>query len=108
MSKRLRRRPATIWVPLAEVQISNRSRRNIDQPTVERYRRWLEQGLDPPPVRLARHGGAYLVRDGRHRVAAALAAGHAVVEAVLEWIAGWLGGGRCAARAIPPTSKTWG
>ena len=100
MSKGLRR-PATIWVPLAEVQISNRSRRNIDQPTVERYRRWLEQGLDPPPVRLARYGDAYPVRDGRHRVAAALAAGHAAVEAVLERIAGWLGW-RSARRSSHP------
>jgi hypothetical protein len=85
------RRTATIWVPLAEIQIGNRRRRTIDRSTVERYRRWLEQGFDPPPVRLARHGDAYLVRDGRHRIVAALAAGYTVVEAVLQRIVGWLG-----------------
>ena len=37
-----RRRMATIWVPVAEIQISERSRRTISQSTVERYRRWLE------------------------------------------------------------------
>ena len=90
MRKSLRSTP-TVWVTLAEIQISNRNSRSINQATVELYRRRLEQGFDPPPVRLARHGDAYVVRDGRHRVAAALAAGHGAVEALLERIRGWLG-----------------
>src|SRR5262245_536665 len=85
------RRTATIWVPLAEIQISKRRRRSISRSTVERYRLWLDQGRDPPPVRLARQGSAYVVRDGRHRIAAALAAGHTLVKAELQAIAGWLG-----------------
>ena len=52
---------------------------------VERYRAWLEQGRVAPPVRLARDGDGFVVRDGRHRVAAAVAAGHAVIEAELQW-----------------------
>ena len=52
--------------------------------TVERYREWLEQGREAPPVRLARDGDGFVVRDGRHRVAAAVAAGHVVIEARVE------------------------
>ena len=82
--------PATIWVELDRIRVSERRRRSINRATVERYRRWLEQGREAPPVRLARLGDAYVVRDGRHRVAAALAAGHDLVEAVLNRIRGWL------------------
>jgi hypothetical protein len=105
-----RRRTATIWVPVGEIQISERSRRTISQSTVERYRRWLEQGLDPPPVRLARHGDAYLVRDGRHRIAAALAAGDTFVEAELQRIVGWLGRrlARRSSSSPAATQPLWG
>lgn len=75
------RNTSTIWAPLAEIRLSNRSARGLSAVTVERYREWLEQGREAPPVRLARHGDGYLVRDGRHRVAAALAAGHRFIEA---------------------------
>ena len=44
---------ATIWAPLAQVRISERRSRSVSQSTVERYRSWLEQGREPPPVRLA-------------------------------------------------------
>ena len=49
--------------------------------TVEQYRRWLEQGREAPPVRLIRDGDVYFVRDGRHRIAAARAAGYTAIEA---------------------------
>jgi hypothetical protein len=42
---------------------------------------WLEQGREPPPVRLIRAGDVFHVRDGRHRITAAEIAGHAVIEA---------------------------
>ena len=71
----------TIWAPLAEIRISDRTARKLSAATVERYRVWLEQGREAPPVRLARDGEWFLVRDGRHRVAAALAAGLTVIEA---------------------------
>ena len=82
---------AEIWVPLAQIRISTRRRRGLSSATVERYREWLEQGRAAPPVRLARDGDGFVVRDGRHRVAAALVAGHAVVKAELRRIAGWFG-----------------
>ena len=82
---------AEIWVPLAQIRISTRRRRGLSSATVERYREWLEQGREAPPVRLARDGDGFVVRDGRHRVAASLAAGHAVVKAELRRIAGWFG-----------------
>ena len=72
---------STIWAPLAEIRMSNRSTRSLSAATVERYRVWLEQGREAPPVRLARNGDGYVVRDGRHRVAAALAAGFRFIEA---------------------------
>ena len=98
----------TIWVPLAQVRISERRRRSISQATVERYRQWLELGREAPPVRLARQGDVYVVRDGRHRVAAALAAGHAVVNAELRRIGGWLERRFAVARAIPTgCGNTW-
>jgi hypothetical protein len=55
--------------------------RALSAPTVELYRRWLETGREAPPVQLVRHGDRYRVRDGRHRIAAAVAAGHMFVEA---------------------------
>jgi hypothetical protein len=51
---------------------------------VELYRRWLEEGRDTPPVRLIRDGDVFYVRDGRHRVAAARAAGHGFIEALIR------------------------
>jgi hypothetical protein len=78
------RNTATIWAPLAQVRMSERRWRSINNATVERYRQWLEQGREAPAVRLARQGDLYVVRDGRHRVAAALAAGHTVVKAELR------------------------
>lgn len=72
---------ATIWAPLAEIRISERSARSLSAATVEQYCAWLEQGREAPPIRVARFGDAFVVRDGRHRVAAALAAGHGFIEA---------------------------
>lgn len=79
-----RSRPATCFVPLEQVVISARRSRGVCPHTVERYRQLLEQGHDAPPVRLARHGDRYLVRDGRHRVSAARAAGFTVIEAEMS------------------------
>ena len=71
----------TIWASLDEIRMGKRTVARLSVPMVELYRARLEQGRDAPPVRLARQGDAFVVRDGRHRVAAALAAGHTVIEA---------------------------
>ena len=42
---------------------------------------WLEEGREPPPVRLTRAGETLFVRDGRHRITAARVAGHVLIEA---------------------------
>ena len=42
---------------------------------------WLEEGREPPPVRLTRAGETLYVRDGRHRITAARVAGHVLIEA---------------------------
>jgi hypothetical protein len=80
----------TIWAPLAEIAMSDRARRSLSAATIERYRGWLEQGRDAPAIFIARAGDVYVVRDGRHRVAAALAAGHRFIEAEVRPIARWL------------------
>lgn len=72
---------ATRFVPLAQVVISARRSRGVCPRTVERYRQLLEDGRDAPPVRLVPHGDRFLVRDGRHRVHAARAAGFQLIEA---------------------------
>jgi len=97
------RNAATIWAPLAEIRISKRGWRSINRSTIERYRQWLEEGREPPPVQLVRQGDVYVVRDGRHRVAAALAAGHEFVLAELRRIARMLGRRLAAARARTST-----
>ena len=80
--------PASTWILLADVRISERRRQGLSARKVELYRQWLEDGRHAPPVRLARDGGGFVVRDGRHRVAAALAAGHVGIEAVLRRLLG--------------------
>jgi hypothetical protein len=95
----------TIWAPLVQIRIGDRRHRSISQATVERYREWLEQGREAPPVRLVRQGDVYVVRDGRHRVAAALAAGHTVVEAVLQGMTEMLG---LTGRRLSISFERWG
>ena len=80
----MRKHTQTIWARLDDVRVSERRGRAVNAAKVARYIEWLEQGRVAPPVRLARNGDVFVVRDGRHRVAAALAAGHAVIEAELQ------------------------
>jgi hypothetical protein len=99
----------TIWAPLAEIAISERTLRSLSETTVEQYRGWLERGREAPPVRIARVGGSYVVRDGRHRVAAALAAGYRFIEAEVGARATWLH--RIARRRLgggPPAAQIAG
>jgi hypothetical protein len=80
----------TIWAPLAEIALSQRALRSLSKTTIEQYRGWLEQGREAPAIRISRVGDEYVVYDGRHRVAAALAAGHRFIEAEVRPIARWL------------------
>jgi hypothetical protein len=94
----------TFWAPLSEARISERRRRSLSAATVAQYRRWLDEGREAPPVRLVREGDGYAVRDGRHRVAAALAAGHTLIAAELLRIAQRFG--RWFRRRPNPTTGT--
>ena len=47
-------RNQTIWASLDEIRIGERTVSRLSASTVELYRRWLEQGREAPPVRLAR------------------------------------------------------
>jgi ParB-like chromosome segregation protein Spo0J len=90
-----------ITVPLDQIRISERRRRALSASTVERYRQWLEQGREAPPVRLVRREDGFVVRDGRHRVAAALAAGQLEIDAEVSALA------RLRARVVPRVRWLW-
>jgi ParB-like chromosome segregation protein Spo0J len=67
-------------VPLAQVL-----GRRLRDAKVEEFRRAMEDGEDFPPVVLREVSvGRFAVVDGRHRVAAAEAAGLTWIEAVVE------------------------
>ena len=82
------RHPTSTWVFLADVRMSERRWQGLSARKVELYRQWLENGRHAPPVRLVRDGSGFVVRDGRHRVVAALAAGHVGIEAVMRRLLG--------------------
>jgi hypothetical protein len=90
-----------ITVPLDQIRISERRRRGLSVSTVERYRQWLEQGREAPPVRLVRLGDGFAVQDGRHRVAAAQAAGQLEIDAEVAALA------RLRARAMSTICRLW-
>src|SRR5260370_32183994 len=90
-----------ITVPLDQIRISERRRRGLSVSTVERYRQWLEQGREAPPVRLIRLGDGFVVQDGRHRVAAAHAAGQFEIDAEATALA------RLRARALSTGCRLW-
>ena len=108
----------TIWASLDEIRIGERTVARLSTATIERYRVWLEQGREAPPVRLARQGDEFVVRDGRHRVAAARAAGHTVIEAEVRpighirvLITAWIQRGRaaaCLSRSISTRGRALG
>ena len=91
-----------ITVPLDQIRISERRRRGLSVSTVERYRQWLEQGREAPPVRLVRQGDGFVVQDGRRRVAAAHAAGQLEIDAEVSALA------RLRARVISILCRLWG
>jgi hypothetical protein len=103
------RRVETVWVPLTRVRIRERRLRGLSASTVDRYRLWLEQGREAPPVRLVRQGEWYLVRDGRHRLAAAFAAGLTAIEAeVGEMVWAAAASSSAVARVRSCIQLTWG
>ena len=77
--------------------------RGLDRAKIELYLEWLEEGREPPPVRLARAGHILYVRDGRHRITAALVAGHTVIEADVRRSVNHRRLGRRAAAAPAPS-----
>ena len=98
----------TIWASLDAIRINARTTRSLSAATVEQYREWLEQGREAPAVRLAPHGDGFVVRDGRHRVAAALAAGHRFIEAEVRPIARLIRRLRITLRAARLAARTRG
>jgi ParB-like chromosome segregation protein Spo0J len=90
-----------ITVPLDQIRISERRRRGLSVSTVERYRQWLEQGREAPPVRLIRLGDGFVVQDGRHRVVAAHAAGQLEIDAEVTALA------RLRTRALSTVCRLW-
>ena len=74
-----------MWLRVDEIRLHDRRARGACPRTVERYRESLESGREPPAIRVSRSpNDTWLVRDGRHRLLAARAAGHVFIEAHVE------------------------
>ena len=71
----------TIWASLDEIRIGERTVARLSTATVELVPRVARAGSRGTAGATRTPGDAFVVRDGRHRVAAALAAGHTVIEA---------------------------
>lgn len=68
-----------------DVPLSQIVGRRLRNPRVEEYRREMEDGVEFPPVVLNEITvGRFAINDGRHRVAAAEAAGHTWIRAIVE------------------------
>jgi 8-oxo-dGTP pyrophosphatase MutT (NUDIX family) len=73
--KRLR----AIKIPIAQVQSTNQP---VNKSRLKLYQRMLSAGDTLPPVVVSHRGGAHVLLDGNHRLAAAQAAGHTHINAV--------------------------
>ena len=56
---------------------------SLDRRLVEHYAQLIEEGVELPPVRVARKGDRYFLLDGFHRYHAHLRAGRATIRAVV-------------------------
>jgi ParB-like chromosome segregation protein Spo0J len=67
------------YVQIARIHVSAKDRRRINAAKVDRYARLYEAGRDFPPIVVLANSDFYVVRDGRHRLAAQIEAGFTAV-----------------------------
>ncbi|OGZ07086.1 MAG: hypothetical protein A3C93_01670 [Candidatus Lloydbacteria bacterium RIFCSPHIGHO2_02_FULL_54_17] len=74
-----------LWLPISELRFTAKKRRGVSPKRVEELRREIEDGNDLRPIRVHALGdGTYIVKDGRHRIQAHLAAGLVSIAAMVE------------------------
>lgn len=74
-----------LWLPIDQLRFTAKKRRGISPKRVEELRQALEEGDDIRPIRVHALGdGTYIVKDGRHRIKAHIAAGLASIAAMVE------------------------
>lgn len=73
------------WIAIGAIRFAKKKRRGVSPVRVEELRREIEGGLDMTPIRVNALGdGTYVVRDGRHRIEAHIAAGISHILALVE------------------------
>ena len=74
-----------VLLPIELLRFTEKKRRGICSRRVEELRRLIEMDRDVFPICVRRlHDGTYVVRDGRHRIKAHLAAGINLIAAIVE------------------------
>ncbi len=74
-----------VWLPINALRFTAKKRRGVSPKRVEELRREIEDGNAVHPIRVHALGdGTYIVKDGRHRIQAHLAAGIASIAALVE------------------------
>ncbi|MDO8600776.1 MAG: ParB N-terminal domain-containing protein [bacterium] len=74
-----------VLLSIGSLRFSEKKRRGVSEKRVEELRRLVEAGRDLPPIRVHALGdGTYVVRDGRHRIKAHLAAGIDCIFSIVE------------------------
>ena len=74
----------TISIERIDRGAGTQSRANLDGPTVDDYAAAMRAGDEFPPIELIYDGESYYLKDGFHRVAAAIQAGFTAIEANFE------------------------
>lgn len=75
----------TLYLPIEALHFTKKKRRGVSPKRVGELRQLIEMGSDLPPVRVHALGdGTYVVKDGRHRIQAHIAAGIMLIWAVVE------------------------
>ena len=77
-----------LCVPISTLRYSQKKRHGVSRRRVEELRREIESDRDVLPIRVHTLGdGTYVVRDGRHRLEAHIAAGFSMIAVYVENLA---------------------
>lgn len=77
--------PKLMLLALEHLRTTKKKRRGVCHHRIESLRVALETGGDIPPIRVNAMGdGTFVVKDGRHRIGAHLAAGMTQIWAIVE------------------------
>ena len=75
----------TLCLHIETLHFTKKKRRGISPKRVEELRRLIETGEEVRPIKVHALGdGTYILKDGRHRIQAHIAAGIMLIWAVVE------------------------